>query len=150
VRDLGRYNRRLQRRHPRVRLRPHETVADLYVLEERYGRGAGFTANPDEFVSREAYVQTRDGYTTIEYFRTPPSVVRLGDALQASRVESLMQRAGVTSARELADRMDAEYDAAEAQKRAYRSGEVAAAGSEAWDTDHWRQGTRVAVPDEVA
>lgn len=139
---LDKYNRRLQRRHPFVRVRWSD-YRKCYVLEERVYRTRPL--NPDLYPAskRDEYIQARDGYTTIEYFRALPPVVRLSDALVAARIEAEMQRAGVRDAEEWADKLDAE-DAArqEGEHERFRDF-VGEAASDSYDRAQWRTGSRV-------
>lgn len=139
---LERFNRRLRRRHPKVRMR-WSPQRQLYVLEERVGKCKD--VDPAEFrgaFSHDRWVQHRDGYDTIEFFRTLPSVWRLIDALEASRIPHVLAAHGIRSAAEWADRCDAEYDAKQASTdRAFATLSEAVA-SDAYDDMMWRSGAR--------
>lgn len=143
MRDLRRFNRRLQRRHPLVRVRWSDKHK-VYVLEEkaRYGR---LNLDPRSYPADavDTFIQHRDGYTTVEFFRALPDVSRLADALEASRVVALLQRAGAKDSDELGAVLDAEYAAKYERNRAAFRDVVGEAASDEWDRAQWRTGSRV-------
>lgn len=140
--DLTRFNRRLQRRHPKVRMRRSES-RDLYILEERVAHCRELDPAIYRSAQRDSYIQHRDGYSSIEHFRTLPSVARLSDALEASRISHLMAATGARDAAHLADMMDAEDEAKRAARDRQFHTLVEGVASDAYEAAQWRTGSRV-------
>lgn len=142
---LGTYNRRLRRRHPFVRVRWSD-YRKCYVLEERVARSQPI--DPDSYPESkvDVYIQARDGYATIEYLRALPSVTRLCDALNASRIAAEMQRRGVRDAAEWADQLTAADTSRAGREREKFRDDIGQVASEEYDRAQWRTGSRAAVP----
>lgn len=137
----AKYNRALQRRHPKVRVR-WSHFRGFWTLEERVYNTREL--NPDDYPAdlTDAYVQHRDGYVTIEHMRELPPVRRLSDALEFSRISHLMQLAGADSASDWADKLDAEHARELERDREHFRDIVGEAASDEWDRAQWRTGSR--------
>lgn len=116
---------------------------DIYILEERVAHCRELDPAIYRSAQRDSYIQHRDGYSSIEHFRTLPSVTRLADALEASRISHLMAATGARDADHLADMMDAEDEAKRAVSDRKFQTLVEAAASDSYDESQWRTGSRV-------
>lgn len=118
-----------------------------FVLEERadYKR---LDVDPAKYPpdAHDTFIQHRDGYTTVCYFSRLPEVGKLCEALNASRVEVLLERANARTSDDLADRLDEEDAIKQAARSREFRGNVDAIASSEYDSAQWRIGSRVAVP----
>lgn len=138
---VERYNRRLARRHPFVRVR-WSHYRGAFVLEERMGHSREIDPHAYPEDATDAYIQHRDGYATIQFLRALPPPVVLADGLDASRVRAVMSRLGVESADEWADRLDGAHAARIDAENARFLDHVGEVASDEYDRAQWRTGSR--------